>query len=170
MEGVEPEQAPHSRDLLSKLDEAIRCVVQGRARQVDFEETYRCVYDLVLQHGRGKEIYDLCVDTFTRMAVFMGRKRYDLGARLISDLCVYMERVWARLHNHGPLLGVANEIYECPRLVARRRWRKAIRRQVRKQRILDWLVVFNQHAFRPKGHSAARVAQHYAAFVAEHEA
>ena len=40
---------------------------------------------------------------------------------------------------------------------------------IRKQRILDWLVGFNQHAFGLGGCSAARVADHYATFVAEHE-
>jgi hypothetical protein len=131
---------------------------------------YTRVYRLVTQHGCGREVYYLCTDTFVRMAGFMSRKRFDLGVRLIATLCMYLEQVWVRRHHYRPLVSVANAIFEWPRLVARRRWRKAIRLVIRKQRILDWLVVFNQHAFGLGGHSAARVAEHYAAFVAEHEA
>ena len=170
MEGVEQEQPPHSRQQLSRLDAELQQVVERRACQLNFESVYGRVYHLVTQHGCGKEVYYLCVNTFTRMAGFMGRKRYDLGVRLITNLCMYLDQVWVREHNCQPLVSVANEIYECPRLVARRRWRKAVRIVIRKQRILDWLVAFNQHAFGLGGHSAARVAEHYAAFVAEHEA
>jgi len=171
MEGVEQEQhAPHSREQLSRLGAEFQHVVEGRACQLNFEPVYARVYHLVVQHGCGREVYYLCTDTFVRMAGFMYRERYDVGVRLITSLCMYLEQVWVRRHNYRPLVSVASAIYEWPRLVARRRWRKAIRLVVRKQRIVDWLVVFNQHAFRPKGCSAARVATHYAAFVAEHEA
>lgn len=161
---------PHSREDLSRLDVEFQHVVECRACQLHFGDVYTRVYRLVTQHGCGREVYYLCTDTFVRMAGFLSRKRYDLGVRLIATLCMYLEQVWVRRHNYRPLVDVASEIYSCPRMVARRRWRKAIRRQVRKQRIEDWLVAFNQCAFRLGGHSAARVAEHYAAFVAEHEA
>jgi len=162
--------APCSRQQLSRLDVELRHVVEGRACQLNFEPVYARVYHLVVQHDCGKKVYYLCVDTITRMAGFMGRKRYDMGVRLITSLCMYLEQVWVRRHNYRPLASVANEIYSWPRMVARRRWRKAIRLVVRKQRIEDWLVAFNQCAFRLGGCSAARVAAHYEAFVAEHEA
>ena len=169
---MDPPEAdgPCSRQQLSRLDAEFRHIVKGRACQLAFSPVYTRVYHLVTEHGRGKDVYYLCVDTFTRMAGFMGRKRYDVGVRLIVTLCMYLEQVWVRRHNYRPLVNVANEIYEWPRPVARRRWRKAVRLVIRKQRILDWLVVFNQFAFKLGGCSAARVAAHYAAFVAEHEA
>jgi len=161
---------PHSREDLSRLDAEFQHIVEGRACQLHFGDVYTRVYRLVVQHGCGREVYYLCTDTFVRMAGFMSRKRYDLGVRLIATLCMYLEQVWVRRHNYRLLVSVANEIYSWPRMVARRRWRKAVRLVVRKQRIVDWLVAFNQHAFRLGGHSAARVAEHYAAFVAQHEA
>ena len=171
VEGVEQEQhTPHSRDDLSRLDAEFQHVVGGRARQLAFATVYTRVYRLVVQHGCGREVYYLCVDAFTRMAAWMGRKRYELGVRLVASLSMYLEQVWVRKHGYRPLVSVANQIYSWPRLVARRRWRRAVRIVVRKRRLLDWLVAFNQHAFGLGGVSAARVADHYAAFVAEHEA
>ena len=161
---------PHSRHDLSRLNAEFQHVIECRACQLEFTSVYTRVYRLVTQHGCGREVYYLCTDTFVRMAGWMGRKRYDLAVRLITSLCMYLEQVWVRRHNYRPLVSVSSAIYEWPRLVARRRWRKAIRLVIRRQRIEDWLVAFNQHAFRPKGHSAARVAAHYATFVAQHEA
>jgi len=170
MEGVEQEHhAPHSREDLSRLDAELQHVIEGRACQLQFTSVYTRVYRLVTQHGCGREVYYLCTDTFVRMAKWMGRKRYDLGVRLVASLCMYLEQVWVRRHNYRPLVSTASAIYEWPRLIARRRWRKAIRIVIRLQRIEDWLVAFNQHAFGLGGHSAARVAAHYAAFVAENE-
>lgn len=171
VEDVKQEQhTPHSRDDLLRLDAELQQVIGGRAAQLEFATVYTRVYRLVTQHGCGREVYYRCTDTFTRIAGWMGRERFDVAVRLIVNLFMYLEQVWVKRHNCRPLASVANAIYSWPRLVARRRWRRAIRIVIRKQRILDWLVAFNQHAFRLGGHSAARVADHYAAFVAEHEA
>jgi len=155
---------------LARLRSELWDVAHGRAHQLAFSPVYTRVYNLVTKHDLAQDVYALCVKVFLWMARRMGRKRYDLGVRLIVTLCMYLDQVWVRRHGYLPLAQNAAEVYDMPHVVAARRWRKAVRLVVRKQRILDWLVAFNQHAFRPKGCSAARVATHYAAFVAEHEA
>ena len=155
---------------LTNLRSDLRRIVFRRACELNFGDVYSRVYFLVTRHDHGAAVYGLCVMVFMYMARRMSRKRYDLGVHLITSLCMYLDQVWARANGYPPLQTQGAAMYDMPRIVAQRRWRKAIRLVVRKQRIENWLVVFNQYAFKPKGVSAARVAAHYAEFVAQHEA
>lgn len=155
---------------LANLRSDFRKVVGRRASELNFGDVYSRVYFLVTRYGQAPAVYKLCVDVFVYMARRFSRKLYDLGVHLITSLCMYLDQVWVRANDYLPLQAQGAAVYEMPHIVAQRRWRKAIRLVVRKQRILDWLVVFNQYAFKPKGVSAARVATHYATFVAQHEA
>lgn len=168
IENVDHTNPPHSQDDLSSLKGELAQVAAGRARLLQFEVVYARVYRLVVQKDQGQEVYDFCGHLFRRMAV-MSRKRYDIGVRLIVNVCMYLEKVWVRGSGHKPLHNVAAEVYVMPSLVAKRQWRKACRLVVWNNRFRDWLVVFNEHAFALGGYSAARVADHFAAFVAQHE-
>jgi hypothetical protein len=163
-----PGRAEHAELTILRGD--FETVIEGRASTLDFGVVYTRVYHLVAQYGLGQNVYTLCGTLFMRMAPRMSRKRYDLGVRLIATLCTYLDRVWVRHKEYPPLLHYAAAVYDFSHVVARRRWRKAVRLVVRKQRILDWLVAFNQHAFSPGAVSAARVADHFGKFVAHQEA
>ncbi len=161
---------PEEHVELTNLRSDLRRIVFRRACELNFGDVYSRVYFLGTRHDQAAAAYELCVKVFVYMARRMSRKRYDLGVQLITNLCMYLDQVWVRANDYLPLQTQGAAVYDMPHIVAQRRWRKAIRLVVRKQRILDWLVVFNQYAFKPKGVSAARVATHYATFVAQHEA
>ena len=143
-------------------------VADGRARFLQFEVVYARVYRLVVKHDQAHEIYSFLGNLFCQMAV-MSRAKYDIGVSLIVNVCTYLDRVWVRGTGRQHLHSLAGEIYLCPSLVAKRRWMKAFRLVRWNNRFQHWLVVFNEHAFGLGGYSAARVADHFAAFVAQHE-